>query len=75
MHTHTHTNTHRLPFRGQCLCQCAGTAGLGMSGNKDRPATGCEAGVVLKFFSVSHRPWDTYRTRTTHTRTHKTSYA
>lgn len=40
-----------------------------MSGNKDRPATGCEAGVVLKFFSVSHRPWDTYRTRTTHTHT------
>ena len=29
-HTHTHTNTHihRLPFKGQCLCECAGTAGL-----------------------------------------------
>lgn len=25
---HTYSHSHRLPFKGQCLCQCAGTAGL-----------------------------------------------
>lgn len=67
------TNTCRLPFKGQCLCQCAGTAGLWyVSGprpetHKDRTATatGCEEGVV-RLFSFSHRPWDAYRTYNTH---------
>lgn len=60
-HAHTHSRTHRLPFKGQCLCQCAGTAGLWyVSGprpetHKDRPATGCEEGVVPEF---SHSPTD-----------------
>lgn len=71
--THTHTDKCGLPFWGQCLCECAGSAqglwyvaGPRPETHKDRPATGCEEGVVLE---CSHSPTD-QRTHNTNKHTH-----
>lgn len=70
--THTNTHIHRLPFKGQCLCECAGTAGLWyVSGPRpwDTQGRACHRmwGRVW-CWSFPHSPTDAgTRDNTTHT--------